>query len=148
MGIKSKDFLELAKELYDIKNAPEANFRTSVSRSYYALFNYVKNCLQSMSFKIPKDAAGHQIAMRLFKYCGNEKLQEVAGYLEEMRIDRNKSDYDLDSTIDYQTAKFNYIKAMDSFKEITNETNGQNKKSQLQKDICKYIETTKQTNLL
>lgn len=97
-----KDFLELAKRLQNSDD--EASRRTSVSRSYYAIFNLVKDFLSSNGVKLPKAAQAHEKAHRYLFYSGVVEAEDLAVELDNLRENRNDADYELHSP------KFSYEK--------------------------------------
>jgi uncharacterized protein (UPF0332 family) len=86
------DFLHLAQVL--ASGATEAEWRSAVSRAYYAGFHVARDLLWDMGFKVPRaDAAHKYLAFRL-QNCGHGPLEQVGRDLDALRTDRNHADYD------------------------------------------------------
>ncbi len=100
------DYLDLAKELQQNskidKNVTEAKLRTAISRSYYSVFNFVKNYLISQGEMFSKSAKAHrEIREKLNNMAKEEKngdrknkLIGIARGLNILRNFRNNADYD------------------------------------------------------
>ena len=91
-----RDFNRLAEHLARSKQASE--LRTSVSRSYYAVYHVAARLLRNMGFRISRGASGHaEVQMRL-ENCGDTQIERVGYDLHTFRGRRNVADYDLDDT--------------------------------------------------
>ena len=93
--MEPKAFLELAQQLSE-KIECEASLRSCVSRSYYALFNLTAQFIDRNIEKLPKDASAHK---KVYYYLFESKIEEMvdlAGSLQDLRNDRNASDYNLE----------------------------------------------------
>ncbi|MGB7581325.1 MAG: hypothetical protein WBL85_02610 [Sedimentisphaerales bacterium] len=120
-------FLDLAANLKDGKN--EASWRTSVSRSYYALLNITA---QFVKPHFPRNFSGeakdHDTVHKYLHNCGIEAVEDVASDLRDLRIERNAADYDLEldrfegnhASLMYLKAKF----AMQAFGRATRNADG------------------------
>lgn len=87
------DFLPLAARL--ASSATEAEWRTAVSRAYYAAFHAVRELFRALGFQVPQaDRAHAYLAFRL-QNCGHPTLQQAGVELNELRQFRNMADYDL-----------------------------------------------------
>jgi uncharacterized protein (UPF0332 family) len=93
--MEGKDFLELAKKLQSF--ADEASLRTSVSRSYYAIFNHVKDFLNTNGISMPKAAQAHEKAHQYLSNSGIDEALDLADDLDNMRNRRNDADYEMRS---------------------------------------------------
>lgn len=91
--MEGKDFLELAKKLQN--SADEASLRTAVSRAYYAIFNHVKDFLNSSGIKLPKAAQAHEKTRQYLSNCGIDDAVDLADDLDNLRKRRNDADYEL-----------------------------------------------------
>jgi hypothetical protein len=89
----ARDFLVLADRLKDSQN--EAERRTSVGRSYYALFNVVLGV--SYLTKVKHRPSG-----------------SVGLALHSLRTERNRADYDMSIGINVKSSQFVYRKAADA----------------------------------
>ena len=73
-----------------------SEFRTAISRSYYAVYNLGISLLKEMDFIIPVDSNAHKAVYYHFNNSGDSLLIEVATKIDDLRTKRNHADYDLD----------------------------------------------------
>lgn len=102
------EFLKIAKKL--IKGG-EAHWRTSISRSYYAVFNHLKKECISLGIAIPKSGKGHNELYLNFYNSGIQDAQDIGAKINDLRSQRVTADYELNSTVSKQTADFTLRKA-------------------------------------
>jgi uncharacterized protein (UPF0332 family) len=130
--MEGKDFLEVANRLF--KSAHEADRRTSVSRSYYAVFNHVKTAFESFNVTLSSDASAHQKICHYLRNSGLDEAEDLAQVISDLRIKRGDADYDMKASgFDNKNCLLWYKKAelcIDSF-------NGVDKK-ELRKGIIEY----------
>ena len=132
-------FLDLAKTLHQ-DSAGEAASRTSVSRSYYALYNWVVIFLNDNGMHLPPDATSHKKAYQVLSWTGISEIKEVAKAMDDLRTDRNKADYYLDD------ARFQkpthalalYLKAKNAYDQFSSYIQKKTKKNHLVKRIGAY----------
>jgi hypothetical protein len=109
--MEPKAFLDLAALLKDGGN--EASWRTSISRSYYALLNltirFVKPYFPQM---FPGDAKDHDTIYKYLFNCGIYDVEFIAGILHDLRANRNDADYKLElNRFDENSATMAFIRA-------------------------------------
>ena len=116
--MEPKAFLDLAANLKDGNN--EASWRTSVSRSYYALFNWAAQFIrQNTPVVLSRDAKVHEDIYYYLNNCGVEDVKDVASSLNYLRDIRNDADYKLDSDrFDGNCANLAFIQARNAIKEF------------------------------
>lgn len=107
----AKDFLTIAKKL--IKYNTEANWRTSIGRSYYAVFNYLKQECQALSLNIPKGAAGHGQLKNYFYNCAIDEGVDIGSKIGDLHSQRIIADYELGEKVEQKTAALMFEKAQD-----------------------------------
>jgi uncharacterized protein (UPF0332 family) len=91
------DFLPLANRLAAASS--EAEWRTAISRAYYAAFHVARQLLEELGFRVPwADRAHAYLTMRL-NNCGDAQIQHAASNLHSLRSLRNQADYDLQRPI-------------------------------------------------
>lgn len=106
MDFKWEYFLQLAEELIqkvDSKdknvddNLKQAYLRTSISRTYYAVFNLLRQVYQKNDQKL-RDAKweAHNILIKKLKESKENIELYIGDLLKDIRFRRNKSDYDKD----------------------------------------------------
>lgn len=94
--MKAREFQYLASNLAEYGRSP-SQYRTAISRTYYAAYNRSVELLENSNITIDKSAEGHQQVYLYFNNSGNKELQEVAQKLSGLRVKRNRADYRLDN---------------------------------------------------
>jgi len=85
------DFLTVAEKL---KCSPdEAERRTAVSRGYYSVFNYLRDCLAKHNIRISPTASGHTELAQYLRNSGVEQAEILSQTVEDLRTERNGADY-------------------------------------------------------
>ena len=59
--MEPKAFIDLAQSLVSPNRPSEAAIRTSVSRSYYGLYNFLSGFFEDNGFELPDAAEAHEI---------------------------------------------------------------------------------------
>lgn len=91
------DFLPLANRLATASSEPD--WRTAISRAYYAAFHVARQLLEELGFRVPwADRAHAYLTMRL-NNCGDAQIQHAASDMHSLRSLRNQADYDLQRPI-------------------------------------------------
>ena len=87
-----RDFLNLATIL--VNGGTEADWRSAVSRAYYAAFHVARQLLDELSFVVPRaDRAHGYLSLRLAN-AGLIDVEEAGNRLNALRRERNRADYD------------------------------------------------------
>ncbi len=103
-------FLELAAILKDGGN--EASWRTSIGRSYYALFNLAARFINDNIAALSNSAEDHKKVYHYLNNCGIENVQDIASSLNSLRDNRNDADYKMDlDRFDENCANIAFIQA-------------------------------------
>jgi hypothetical protein len=89
-----RDFQALASRLAS-GNTP-AEYRSAISRSYYAVFNVRAEALRSLGFSVGKGAAAHGEVQKCLSNAGDPAVSVVASDLGALHSQRNRADYQLD----------------------------------------------------
>jgi uncharacterized protein (UPF0332 family) len=97
-----RDFLPLATRL--ATGTTEAEWRTSVSRAYYAAFHHARELLTALGFVVPRDEKAHPYLYLRLNNCGHAHVQNAASDLHALRRRRNQGDYDLQLTLNSKFA--------------------------------------------
>jgi uncharacterized protein (UPF0332 family) len=100
--IAGKDFLTLA-EIW-ITGAGEAEWRSAVSRAYYAAFHEARQLLRGLGFAVPRGDQAHAYLWLRLSNCGEPQLQLAGNELNRLRRERNRADYDVDQTVAHADA--------------------------------------------
>lgn len=76
--------------------ADETDWRSAVSRAYYAAFHAARSFLSRPGFTQPKKGSVHDyLVRRLGGATGHRDVLDAGYHLGRLRIERNKADYDL-----------------------------------------------------
>lgn len=139
--MKAKDFLTLAQNLSNESNN-EAALRTSVSRSYYALHNFISLFISKEGFSLPEGAEKHRWIIHDLNNCNipNIDIATIASILNDLREERNIADYNLESN-DFQEpnkAKFSYLKANSAYDDFEKIISNSNNRKKIVKEINTY----------
>jgi hypothetical protein len=87
------DFLSLANRL--AAAATEADWRTAISRAYYAAFHVARQVVIDLGFTVPQADRAHAYLWMRLGNCGETLVQQAAADLHDLRRRRNQADYDL-----------------------------------------------------
>ena len=97
-----RDFLDVADAL--VTGDTEAEWRSAVSRAYYAAFHVARRLFQDCGFAVPRADAAHGYLWLRLANSGHPDVQNTGVHLNNLRRVRNQSDYDLDSTLKQHVA--------------------------------------------
>lgn len=103
------DFLRPARNLSE--SGQEAEWRTSIGRSYYAVFNHVCVKVEPMQPFPSMDPENHRRAIHYLTKANNQQLQTVGQTLKDLRKARNSADYDMDATVSQADGQLALVKA-------------------------------------
>jgi len=92
-----KQFQYLASRLAEYGTHP-VEFRTAISRAYYAAFHSGLNLLKGMGFHIVKNEYAHNEVYKHFNNSGDKDLEIAASKINNLRTKRNHADYHLERT--------------------------------------------------
>ena len=92
-----KQFQYLASGLAE-HGTSEPQFRTAVSRAYYAVYNVAINLLKEMDFTISGKFDTHVVMRRHFNNSGNTELKRAAEKIKDLKTKRQHADYELNRT--------------------------------------------------
>lgn len=91
--IRGEDFLKFAERA---ANGPaETDWRTAVSRAYYAAFHEARDFLTALGFQTPRADMAHAFLWRRLQNGGHVRLALAGSRLNQLRGERNQADYDL-----------------------------------------------------
>jgi len=88
-----RDFLDIAGE-WSVA-AREAEWRSAVSRAYYAAFHVASRLFQRARFAVPRGEQAHGYLWLRLSNSGHPDVINAGRVLQELRRDRNHADYDL-----------------------------------------------------
>lgn len=91
--MKADEFLGVARELR--KGMREAEWRSAVSRAYYAAFHSALEMSSACGIRFGKSSAAHEKLGNCLEHSGNAEVAAAGAQLGSLRTARNKADYDL-----------------------------------------------------
>ena len=87
------DFLDTANRL--IAGATEGDWRSAISRSYYAIFHYFREWLLLAGVDVGNGPQAHHNLYAAFLHCGVPAVASIARRIDDLRTARNRADYDI-----------------------------------------------------
>jgi len=87
-----RDFLPLAAR--SAAGGTEADWRTAISRAYYAAFHVARQLLADLGFAIPRADRAHQYLVFRLSNSGEAATAQAGRDLDTLRRLRNRADYD------------------------------------------------------
>ena len=97
-----REFLQLADEL--AAGTTEAEWRSAVSRAYYAAFHVARDLLTACRFTAPRGDQAHAYLWLRLSNSVDPDLENAGSDLQTLRRNRNRADYDLTRPLDQATA--------------------------------------------
>ena len=91
-----KEFHRLASRL--VGGTSPAEFRTAISRAYYAAYNVAVETLEDMNFRISKGPSGHGEVQNRLSNSGDTEVMKVGSQLTDLHSRRIQADYRLGRT--------------------------------------------------
>ena len=89
-----REFLDVATLL--VQRSEEGALRSSVSRSYYAAYNYARQTLRKLGFRrIADQRRNHGLVSRYFQNSGVSEIEKAGSELLDLEGDRVTADYKL-----------------------------------------------------
>jgi uncharacterized protein (UPF0332 family) len=137
--MEPKAFLDLAQNLSK-EEKDEASLRSSVSRSYYALFHIMRQFIDKNVERIPKNADAHGKVHNYLFNCNISEVKLLAMDLNSLRTERNDSDYDLvsDRFKEPNTVVLLFFKARNAFNNFEKIVSTPDNRRHIMKGIQKY----------
>ena len=89
-----RDLLDVASDL--VTGPREADWRSGVSRAYYAAFHVARLLLRQCGFAVPRAEQAHAYLWLRLSNTGRADVDQVGSDLNDLRSKRNRADYDLD----------------------------------------------------
>lgn len=115
-------FLELADELST--GTRQADWRTAISRAYYAAFHKARSLLWQGGFRVPDAEQAHAYLWLRLSNSGRPDVSNAGTLLNKLRSMRNWADYDFRQPLDGAAAIHHVGVAMDIvqlFHQLANE---------------------------
>lgn len=96
------DFLDVANRLRDSEQ--ESDRRTSVGRSYFALYNHVRTKLSNF-LQIPDREDAHRAVAYYLTGTNHPNIRQVGQSLRDLRRSRNTADYNLETAVEIDQSR-------------------------------------------
>jgi len=103
------EFLDVADRFQ--ASTSEAERRTSIGRSYYALYNILLGFLSSQGVSFENGVRDHRRLVYYLTKCGYRQGARIGETLRDLRIIRNDADYHMNVTIDARQSQLAYQRA-------------------------------------
>src|SRR4029450_10002013 len=87
-----REFLDVADTL--AQGLTEAEWRSAISRAYYAAFHVGRIYLQTLGFVVPRGEQAHGFVWLRLSNSGHVEVRRVGATLSDLRKQRNFADYD------------------------------------------------------
>jgi len=141
--MKPRAFLQLAQQL-SRNSTSEASLRTCVSRCYYALFNLMAQFINENIGGLSKTAQDHKKVYFYFNHCDVDNVKAIASNLNDLRDERNDSDYklNLDKFKDQNNVSLLFMKANIAFNSFEKIIQSKKERDNIVKGIRRYKEST------
>jgi len=92
--MEPRQFLYLAERLAE-HGAYPVEFRSAISRAYYAAFHFGLILLREMGFSIVRNASAHEEVYEHLNNGGDDELAKAASKINDLRTRRIHADYEL-----------------------------------------------------
>jgi hypothetical protein len=112
----ARDFLAIAERLRN--SGDEAERRTSVGRSYYTLFNVLIGALGAKGVIFRETADDHQRLVSYLSKGRSKTAAAVGATLRDLRLERNRADYDLRVHFAPKNSDFVYQKTVAALRQF------------------------------
>ena len=100
--IRSADFLVLAES--GVTAAGEAEWRSAVSRAYFAAHHRARQFLSDLGFQLPPGDQAHAYLWLRLANCGDPQVRLAGSDLNSLCRDRYQADHHLDITVTQPSA--------------------------------------------
>jgi uncharacterized protein (UPF0332 family) len=98
-----QEFLDLADEWST--GAREGEWRSAVSRAYYAAFHVARDLFRQGGFTVPQGDQAHAYLWLRLGNAGHPDVQRAGNDLNDLRRWRNRADYELARPFDQGVAR-------------------------------------------
>jgi uncharacterized protein (UPF0332 family) len=88
-----REFLGSALRL--ATSTEEADWRSAVSRAYYAAFHVACQLMEGFGFTVPNADRAHGYLWLRLQNCGDAPVETAGRDLNDLRSERNRADYNL-----------------------------------------------------
>lgn len=115
-----KDFLSTARNLKD--STSESDIRTSIGRSYYSVFLYLREQLKSLGIEkqVYPEREAHEFISYSLEFCNIKEGSKIGNKLRSLRQYRKDADYNLSIAFSNTTSDDILLQSMSLIKEFEN----------------------------
>jgi uncharacterized protein (UPF0332 family) len=106
-----QEYLDLAGEW--AAGLRQGEWRSCVSRAYYAAFHVTRNLLRHAGFHVPEAHRSHGYLWLRLQNSGHPDIRDAGRRLQRLRGLRNEADYDFDTFFDHVPAVDGVDQAID-----------------------------------
>lgn len=110
-----RDFLDVADEW--AAGMREAEWRSAVSRAYFAAFHVARDLLSACGFAVPQGEQAHGYLWIRLQNTGHPDVKRAGSDLNYLRTMRNRADYDLKQPFPHALA-FGQVQAADDIVQV------------------------------
>jgi uncharacterized protein (UPF0332 family) len=103
------EFLSTAYRL--ASGATEGDWRSAVSRAYYAVFHRFREWLYRHGIDVGKGGSAHSSLYMGLNNCGELAVSDIADRIDNLRSDRVNADYEFTRTFDAVVAESAVLEA-------------------------------------
>jgi hypothetical protein len=107
-----RDFLAVAERLR--ASSVEADCRTSIGRSYYAVFKTLADWLTHLPLAVPTTGEAHEAVIYYFMKCPDSDAKQIGAILQNLRATRTQADYQMTLVLRAGESEFAFRKAAHS----------------------------------
>jgi uncharacterized protein (UPF0332 family) len=100
--MNGRDFLRVARTL--VVAGGEAEYRSAVSRAYYAAFHAARDLMGNLRFSVPRADRAHEYLYRRLNNSGLGPVVTAGRDLHVLRGRRNQADYDVGLVVPIKAA--------------------------------------------
>ncbi len=105
LGEHGKEFLDVAEYLLSGGDRGEAYLRSTISRAYYAVFNYLSFVLRQGCVQLPRTGTAHFKLPQCLQNSRNLGLHLIAPKITSLHLERKKADYEIGRSINRSKAQ-------------------------------------------
>jgi uncharacterized protein (UPF0332 family) len=116
-------FLDVADDLST--GSREADWRTAISRAYYAAFHKARRLLRRSGFGVPRGEQAHAYLWLRLSNAQHAEVVEAGQTLNDLRRARNNADYEVDvpigpfDALDHVQVAADFIRLLDDLAKET-----------------------------
>jgi uncharacterized protein (UPF0332 family) len=131
-----QQYLDLAQEW--LADSREAAWRSAVSRAYYATFHQARLFFLAASFRVPRESRGHPYLIYRLSNTRDEQVNLAGKDLDELRLARNRADYDFAFSLTNLSAQVSIERAIRFMSILEDLSQDGDRRTEIIQDIRDY----------